>query len=1003
MIESNASHLDNQPFASRAVVDGLTLLFGRAVPGVSGAKDVVLCTTDDGKEFVVLASDWPRQSTNIVTRKSPSSQKVALFRSLFRGRPDAYATGYLRKDGHMGYGPACSNLWSPGLCDRRHVRCSECPNRSLHAPDDRTLIKHFVGADSRCRDVLGLYPMTADSTCWLLVADFDDDGWKEAAGVYRDACRRRELFCAVERSRSGHGAHVWMFFQEEVPAAEARTLGTLLLDDARRHCSKIGFDSYDRLFPTQDTITSDGLGNLVALPLQGAAVWKGNSVFVDDDFVAYDDQWAFLSSVEKVPASLVHELAESYVAPGMGRGRSRRDSRKSMAVPSDMVTAGRMAAQDGVVAVDDAPSRVDVTLDGMVQLRKDQLSQPMVADLSALAAMANPEFFLKQRMHQKIFPKTTPRYLWFGEEDNAALRLPRGCQGAAISYLRGCACKVNLQDERTSGCVIHASFVGSLREGQGDAVETLLQHNDGMLVAPTGFGKTVVAADLIANRSVNTLVLVPRSSLLNQWRESLERFLRITDEPPVLLTPTGRKKKSQPGQIGVMGGGKKLPSGIVDIALVSSLMENGEVAGERQVSDLVSRYGMVLVDEAQHVPASGLVEVLKHSRAKYVYGLTATPRRKDRLDRAIQMFLGPVRLTVKPDAKGRARRATRVLVPRFTGIRPPAGVDPADWNALLDVICNSEQRNVSIADDACEAVQQNRCPLVLTRRVEHARTLAKLIQKRLDECSRSGKGISTKETPAKETPTVVTLVGSDDEKTRRERLDQIRKLPSTQPACIVATDSYVGEGFDEPRLDMLLLAAPVAWEGLLTQLVGRIQRELPGKTDVYVYDYIDELVPLFARQWHGRLKAYAKLGYVVRNAGSDAESSHIVTAGHAATTLLQGDIQKARAKVVLFSAWVASKAVDVMEPVLRDALARGVEVLVMAPAKEESDGVQACLSRLQLMGCRVTRTAGKLVNAAVFDGELVWFGGIPPLAFGHSDDCSVRIVNRELAGELIGS
>lgn len=1014
MGESDETSLKSQSFAPRAVVGGATLRFGRVVPGAGSAEDVILCSADDGKEFVVLASEWPRRSANITTRSSPSSQKIALFRSLFRGRPDAYASGYLRKDGHMGYGPACSNLWKTGLCDRRHVKCSECPNRSLHAPDDRTLIKHFVGADPRRRDVLGLYPMTQDSTCWLLVADFDGDGWQEAASAYRDACHHRGLFCAVERSRSGNGAHVWMFFQQEVPAVEARTLGTLLLDDARRHCSKIGFDSYDRLFPTQDTITSDGLGNLIALPLQGAAVREGNSVFVDDDFRPFDDQWAFLSSVERVPASTVHELAENYVAPetlGIGRNKSHWSSKKGMAVQHDAVTADFMGPQDGAVATYSevtkaaampgrAPLQVDVTLDGMVQLRKNQLSQPMVADLSSLAAMANPEFLLKQRMHQKIYPKTTPRYLWFGEENDNELRLPRGCQSVAMSYLRECGCQVDVHDRRTLGRTIHASFVGTLRAGQSEAIGALAQYDDGMLVAPTGFGKTVIAADLIANKGVSTLVLVPSSSLLDQWRKSLGHFLRIDDEPPVLLTPTGRKKKNQPGKIGVIGGGKKLPSGIVDIALVSSLMQSGKVAGDRQVSNLVSRYGMVLVDEAQHVPASGLVEVLKHCKAKYVYGLTATPHRKDKLDRAIQMFLGPVRLTVKLDAKERAQLATRVLVSRFTGIRPPADVDPADWNGLLDVVCGSDQRNAQIADDAYASVAQGRYPLVLTRRVDHARTLAGLIQKRLNECYRPKKRIPAKGIPTGKSPVVITLVGSDDQKTRRERLSQIRNLPADQPACIVATDSYVGEGFDEPRLDTLLLAAPVAWEGLLTQLVGRIQREMPGKADVYVYDYVDELVPLFARQWHGRLKAYAKLGYVVRDVGSDAEPSHIVTAGPAATAVLQNDIQRAREKIVLFSAWVVPKAVAVMEPALCEALARGVEVLVVVPAKEGADGVQACLDRLEQMGCKVSRTPGKIVNAAVFDDELVWFGGIPPLAFAHSGDCSIRIVNRELAGEL---
>ncbi|MFC2648084.1 MAG: hypothetical protein ACFNZW_09130 [Coriobacteriaceae bacterium] len=395
---------------------------------------------------------------------------MALFKSLFCGRPDAFATGYLRRDGRMGYSPACSNLWKPGLCDRRHVKCSECPNRNLHAIGDRTLIRHFVGSDLRRKDVLGLYPMTKDSTCWLLVTDFDDDGWQKAAGAYRDACRRRGLFCAVERSWSGCGAHVWLFFQAEVPAAKAHTLGTLLLDDARRNYSRIGLDSYDRLFPTQDTITSDGLGNLIALSLRGVAVREGNSVFVDDAFEPYDNQGVFLSTVKKVPAAVVHGLADGYVVPGMGGGKSRWSSEKNAVIQNDLATQNGATVADSAAPETAATQcltslQVDVTLDGMVQLRKYQLSQPLLADLSQMAAMANFELFLKQRMHQRIYVKTTPHFLWFGEENDDALCLPRGCQGAAVPYLCECDCEVDLHDEWTFGRAIHSSFVGTLREG----------------------------------------------------------------------------------------------------------------------------------------------------------------------------------------------------------------------------------------------------------------------------------------------------------------------------------------------------------------------------------------------------------------------------------------------------------------------------------------------------------------------------------------------------------
>ena len=969
-----AGHL---AFSESAVIAGSILRFSRFVRGVGGAYDVVLCITEDGSEVVAFASEWPRVdvlrsadgSLGMVTRTSPDSQKIALYRSLFRGREDAYASGYLRRDGRMGYGPACSNAWKPGLCDRRHVGCDKCENRSLHAMSDDALKCHFKGLDPRNRDVLGLYPMTKASTCWLLVADFDDEGWQEAACAYRDACHRRGLDCAVERSRSGNGAHVWVFFEEAIPARDARALGTLLLDDARRHCSKLGFSSYDRLFPTQDTISSDGLGNLIALPLQGAAVRKGNSVFVDDSFAPYTDQWAFLSSVQKASCEKVRELVQT---------RS--------------VVRTEMADERVVM-----PSSVEVSIDGMVGLDKGALPQAAIADLSRLAAMVNPEFFLKQHMHQKIYPAKTPRYLWFGEEDEAELRLPRGCFDDAVKYLHEHGTKTQILDCRTDGRALHARFAGSFRPGQREAVNALVEHDDGILVAPTGFGKTVIAAGLIAEKGVNTLVLVPSSALLGQWRESLGRFLRIDDEPPTLFTPTGRKARNQPGRIGVIGGGKRLPSGLIDVALVPSLFENGPVPGDRRVSALVQSYGMVLVDEAQHVPASGLVEVLKVSGARYVYGLTATPKRKDRLERALQMFLGPVRMTVRADGQLAGDRATRVLVPRFTGVRLPTDVDERDWNSLLDLICAHEERNARIARDACDAVLQGRYPIVLTRRVEHARALSSLISERLAEGRKAQHGGGA------EVPAVITLVGSEDARARRARLDQLRELPPERVACIVATDSYVGEGFDEPRLDTLLLAAPVAWEGLLTQLVGRIQRVQPGKRGSLVFDYVDELVPLLARQWHERLKAYSRLGYVVEGSEAEGTESHIVTAGPAAMELLRRDVESARSEITLVSGWVVPKAVGAIAPVLLAAVGRGVSVTVVARVREGAGDVDACLDELERAGCLVMRDYDRVPNAAVFDGSLVWFGGIPPLAFAYADDCSVRIVNSELAAELEGA
>ena len=410
--------------AASSCITGQIYHLERMVSGVGNATDMVLCRDEGGREYVASLDEWEAgaalaaTSSSTVTHLSSTREKIGLFRFLFKGREDAYAAAFLMNNTRIGYSPVCANLWKQGLCRKGKVKraCDGCPNRKLVPLDDKALIHHFMGKDARFRDVVGLYPMTEKSGCFLLAADFDDEGWQDAASAYRASCMRMGLSCSVERSRSGSGAHVWIFFEDEIPASKARQLGFLILDDARRHCSRISFASYDRLFPTQDILSKDGLGNLIALPLQGAAVAQGNSVFVDEEFHPYPDQWAYLSSVKRVSAEEV-ELILKRQAEGPH-------------LPDAAVAAP--ALPQSHVAL--PGSEIEVHLKGMLVLRRDDLTQPMVADLERMAALANPEFFIKQRMLARIW--NTPRYLWFGDEDDETISLPRGCLDGALRFLR---------------------------------------------------------------------------------------------------------------------------------------------------------------------------------------------------------------------------------------------------------------------------------------------------------------------------------------------------------------------------------------------------------------------------------------------------------------------------------------------------------------------------------------------------------------------------------------
>lgn len=959
--------------ALRSTIDGNVYALVQTLPGIGGVSSAVVCEDEAGRRYCTSLEAWQAGAVQEemqpdVTHLSPAKEKIALFRSLFRGRDDVHATGYLARSGKIAYTPACTNAWNPGVCRRGKTKrpCDGCPGKSFAVLSDRNLVAHFQGKDARFRDVIGIYPMLADSSCWFLAADFDDAGWQEAAAAYRDAASRHGLACAMERSRSGEGAHVWIFFGEPIPAKMARQLGSLFLDDARRHCSKVGFDAYDRLFPTQDTLPKDGLGNLVALPLQGAAVRRGCSVFVDEDFHAYSDQWAYLAGVRRVSKQEVQQLLSE----------AQREAEK----PGIYRRQRQLTESQGEAAVS-LPETVEIQETGMLEIPRTGLPQALVADIEQLAVIANPEFFAKQRMHERIW--NTPRYLWFGEEDKDTIRLPRGCLDRLCELLEERGARVAIADRRGSGRQLHATFMGELAKEQQAAFEALSREEDGLLVAPTGFGKTVIAARLIAEKQVSTLVLVPRSPLLAQWKQSLERFLSMEDEPQVLVTATGRKRKHQPDKIGIYGGGTKLAGGLVDIALPSSLMVPGVVAGERKVSELVRGYGMVIVDEVQHVPSASLIEVLKASGARFLFGLTATPKRKDRLDRAIPLFMGPVRFSADAKRQLAAQKMKRWLVPHFTGLAALQGMDPSDWQETLTYVSEHEERNVRIAKDVKASVDAGRFPLVLVRLVKHAESLAVLLEESLDADVK-----------------VFKLVGTDDAALRQKKLDALHSLAPDVRACIVATDSYLGEGFDEPRLDSLFLAAPISWSGLLTQIVGRLHRAAPGKHEVVVHDYVDEHMPLCVKQWKSRLKTYVRLGYELEDVQQDGSQGHIVRYQESRSRLVE-EIEEAKTSVLLSSGWVSVSALHLLLPVLEAALKRSIALVLCVPAscKKDSECTEA-LRGLEKLGAKVSITERRPQNAVVADHRIVWFGSLPALAFPARDDASIRIANAELAQEL---
>lgn len=918
---------------------------------------------------------------HIVTSESTAREKLVLFKSLFRGREDVYGHAYQRKQGGIGYTPTCAHERT-NRCPRwtrknRGLKCGDCSFREFTQVNDRVLINHFKGERSDYSDVLGFYVLLPDCTTWMLVADFDDEGWQTETALYRDACRHFGLFPAVERSRSGEGAHVWLFFDEPIDADLARDCGSTIITYAMSQ-GNMSFKAYDRFFPPQSTLPEDGIGNLIALPLQGRARQNSNSVFVDDQFEEYPDQWRFLSSVAKATRQQVQDVVNAAPHGSLGHLAFGHERTHKTSEPKKALTE---LSSDKAQVIDhnDMPKTVHVAKANMLYISKQGLSPKAMNRIRRLAAFGNPEFYRAQAMHQSVYNKQ--RVIWCGEENENAIMIPRGCEQKLIQLIRECGSAYVVNDQRNRSDPLKVEFVGILHDKQQQSADKLLQFENGILSAPTGFGKTVIGAYLIAQLKMKTLIIVPKTNLVVQWKSRLEKFLAIEDNRPPLLTKSGKPSKRQRSVIGQIGGGKNAPSGMIDIATFHSLSEKNDL-GISQAKSIVSDYDLVICDECQYAASSNLELVLKSVNARRVYGLSATPQRSDGLEGIIYMQIGPIRCRVSPKEQAAEQDFRRILKPRLTRIRL-ADLEPgSSFNQVVDKLCAHPVRNELIVAETAEAVKSGRTALVITKLKEHAVALSNLL---IDA------GISTH-----------LLIGEGTNKEKREKIDQVRN--SKDPSfAIVATGSYLGEGFDLPQLDTLVLAAPYSWEGVITQYSGRLHREHEGKREVIVYDYVDTTVPMLDRMYKRRLKTYAKLGYEISGADNAQGPCAKIIAHESWQDELFKDISNSSKRIVLSAPYANIKFVKSLVPVIVDAVARGVEarVILRKRKSEISSPLQEDVSKeLSAAGCQVSLSESPLTGIALFDDKIVWYGSLPLLAFASSDDCSLRIESAEAASDL---
>lgn len=764
-----------------------------------------------------------RSASPTAERAVRAKEKIALFRRLFAGRPDIFALRWENaKDGRNGYAPACSNEWVAGVCGKPKIKCSACPNQAFIPVDDDKIRHHLIGPSAtngrRADFVMGVYPLLQDDTCWFLAADFDGESSADDARAYLETCRTHNVPVALERSRSGEGAHAWIFFSQPVPAREARQLGAALLTETMERRPEIGFGSYDRFFPSQDTMPAGGFGNLIALPLARSARDRGNSVFIDDRLVPYDDQWGFLESLEPMTPAAVSAVVEAAAASGRILG-VRMPVYDDEADAPWLLPPSRQRAPGPIRGP--LPTSVNLVVADGVYVDRTSLPPEMVARLVRLAAFQNPEFYRAQAMRLATYGK--PRIISCAELRPHHVALPRGCLDEIVDLLRSNRVKPVIEDRREAGARLDVHFLGRLQPEQERAFNVVIKHDFGVLAATTAFGKTVVAAAAIARRGCSTLVVVHRRELLAQWVERLKTFLSI-----------------EAGDIGIIGGGKRKPTGRIDVALIQSLVRKGEV------SDLIAGYGQLVVDECHHISAATFEMVARRSKARYVLGLSATVARKDGHHPIIFMQCGPVRHRVDPRVQAAKRGFDHVAEVRTTRFRlpPDLQIPGTSIPAIYAALAKDNARNTLIIDDVLAALEAGRNPLLLTERRDHLEHLAS----RFKGAARN-----------------ITILRGGMSAADRRAAEATLGAPDGSERLILATGRYLGEGFDDSRLDTLFLAMPISWKGTLAQYVGRLHREHAGKKDVVVYDYVDADVPVLARMASKRQAGYQALGYRLRS------------------------------------------------------------------------------------------------------------------------------------------
>ena len=967
--QSDRAKLENEICRLQQEISRLHLLLDQA--GISYELPHAEETAQDTIESVPITDDHAR-----------------LLYSVFKGRRDVYSKRGLRKDGGSSYFTQCDNFWKYGVCPKRDgkkTKCADCSHKQWTQLTLRTLMSHLRGDKADGTDVIGVYPLLPDETCNFLVFDFDNhdsdlaeandganDGpdWFEEVDTFRTICKQQGLYPLVERSRSGKGAHIWLIFDEPIHASLARKLGNALLTKGAETINLKNFKYYDRMLPAQDKLPLGGLGNLIALPLQGQALKNGNSAFIDEFWHAYPDQWEQLRTVRRISRIWIEEKLREWHLESESLGALSVADEQGGDKPKPWDKQRFTLNRDHVIG------SMRITLANQIYIETANLKPALRNTLRRMSAFSNPQFYKRQAMGYEV--RGIPRIIWCGSEEDGYIAIPRGKREALTEALHTAEIPYTLTDKRQTGKTIHVVFRGQLYPEQQLACDYMLKYDTGILSAATAFGKTPVGAAIIAERQVNTLILVHNREIMKNWVEDLQKFLEIRENLPEYTTPAGRVKHRK-SVIGTLYAGHDSLGGIIDVAMIASLGSADAI--DKRIHD----YGMILMDECHHAGAANAEAVLREAGARYVYGLTATPKRDDGMEQKIFMQFGPIRWRFTSKDRIALQGFICSVRPRFTALIN-AG-KPWRIQEAYQAVIHDERRNQQIAQDVRNCIAEGRAPLLLTRFREHAAIMNEILQGSADHIFLLQGGRSTKE--------------------REEIRTAMRAVPADENVLLIAIGQYIGEGFNFPRLDTLMLATPISWEGNVEQYAGRLHRAYEGKTVITIYDYVDSHVRILDQMFRKRLRAYKKIGYSISEQPDVIPNNARGIFGEKEILeLFEQDVRNARKELIIASPGLNQERVLWIRDLLPAIYERNARVSVYTMATEQYPESQqsttaSLIQALKDHGVWVKESSRLHEHFAVIDRQVVWYGSANLLSRSRDTDDMIRFLDSEVAEMLL--